>query len=252
MNNFWTTINDSDESLQGKGGFGKFGLNENCHITKCAFNGNAGKDNSPANAFDIEININGNTMNRRLFEPNRIFDSKGNELTDTNSPEFMQAAIATINALKGVIVHAIKSLGVTQEAIDKALVTPPNNFMEFCMRLQSLIPANYQEIPVDVFLEYQWNISPNQSQTYLEIPKNLKGGRFLCPHINPVGSWHEDKSNGLKYVDDQGNIHPFTRNQNYMESNKAIQQKDTDTVSATDVISNVANQAQTTATKSIW
>ena len=49
-------VNDEDESLKGKSGGGKFGLNHG-NITKLEFTNTAGKDNGPGDAVDIWFQI---------------------------------------------------------------------------------------------------------------------------------------------------------------------------------------------------
>jgi hypothetical protein len=122
-------------------------------------------------------------------------------------------------------VHALKAVGVTQEAVDKVYANGITDFVDFAKKMLVLLPDNYKTIPIDFFLEYQWQISKNQSKTYPEIPKNMKGGRFLSPAINPVGKWTEHRTtDGLSYVDSHNNTHPFERNSNFMESAKGYEQ----------------------------
>ena len=122
-----------------------------------------------------------------------------------------------------MITHTLKALGVTEEQIMAKFAVPANSFAEFANNLVSLLPADFKTRPIDVFLEYQWNIADEQDRTFLQFPKNMKGGGFLCP-AQP-GVWKEERIDGaLSYVNQNGLKHPFTRDKNYMESNKAIQQ----------------------------
>lgn len=229
------SINDTDESLKSKSGGGKFGLNTG-FITKVAYIADAGADGTPGDAVDIIAQTGEKEFRRRMFDVTRVYGKNG-ELTDTNSPEYIKKYNEELTQTLAVIIHAVKTLGVTQAQIDAALAVPPANFADWAKIITSLVAPGYEKRPVDFFLEYQWTIKGENDRTYLEIPKNMKGGRFLAPHVAPVGKWNEQKSwttknaegvttthAGLAYVDDMGNVHPFTRDVNYMESNKAIQQ----------------------------
>lgn len=257
-------INDTDESLKGKSGGGVFGLNEAVNITVLEYNGNAGKDGAEADAVDITVTVGDREMRRRIYNVTRVFDNKNNELTDPNSQEYIKIYNANMSQAMAVVVHALKAVGVTQEQINAALATPPADFKGWAQIVTALKPADFATRPVDAFLEYQWVISDDQDRTFLEVPKNMKGGRFLAPALAPVGEWKEEREwvetkqdgtsqniKGLRYVDTAGNVHPFTRNQNYMESNKAIQQ--TEGQAAVTGISQAGNGAAPTgAPKSTW
>ena len=94
---------------------------------------------------------------------------------------------------------------------------------------------------------YKWNIQEGNERTFLQLPKNMKGGRFLSPTIAPVGAWEEiNDADGLRYVDSAKNEHPFTRSENYMKSNKAIQQIEGEEAETTEAM------AGNTATQSKW
>lgn len=225
-------IDDNDESLKGKAPSGVFGLNTG-NVTKFAFNTNAGENNSPGNAVDISIKLGDREMNTRVYEVTRVYDRNNNQITDTESDEYIKGYNESSLQNMAVIVHAAKALGVTSAQLEAALATPKANFKEWAETVIGLVPANFAEQTVDVFLEYQWNISKDQTRTFLQIPRNMKGGRFLCPSIAPQGSWEEEREwvdekgkevKGLRYKDKGGNIHPFTRSQNFMESPKAYLQ----------------------------
>lgn len=228
-------VNDTDASLAGKSGGGKFGLNIG-RISKVEYVGDAGKDKTPGDAVDIITVIGEREFRRRMFDVTRVYGKNG-ELTDTTSQEYIKKYNEELAQTMAVVVHAIKSLGVTQDQINAALAAAPTSFADWAKIVTSLVAPGYDARLVDVFLEYQWTVKGENDRTYLEVPKNMKGGRFLTAHVAPVGKWNEKKNwtvkdadgvevahSGLAYIDDAGNIHPFTRSENYMDSNKAIQQ----------------------------
>lgn len=212
----------SDDTSPKEGG-GKFGLNHG-FITALEYNPNAGANNSPADAVDITVTVKGKEFRSRVYDVTKSLYDNNNQLIQPDEPTYKDLYDKEIKERLKVIVHSIKSLGVTEDQLKESLKTPPETFKEWAQIVCSLVTD--MSNPVDVFLEYQWEIKGENDKTYLQLPRNMKGGRFLCPAVKPVGKWQESLTDGLKYFDNDGNIHPFTRNTNYMESNKAIQQFD--------------------------
>lgn len=224
MSNFvFGAVNDADESLKSKSG-GSFGLNQG-HITKIEFNPNAGKDGAAANAVDIVVQIADREYNRRIYETTGALYGANNALVQPGEDGYDELYATDMKQKTAVIIHAVKATGVTQQTIDATFATPATSFTDWAKKVIALVPPNYKSLSVDAFLEYQWEIKEGQDRTYVEVPKNMKGGYFLIASVKAVGSWKEQRdSDGLKYVDDAGNVHPFDRNLTYMESNKANQQ----------------------------
>lgn len=217
-------VDDTSEDLQSKSG-GKFGLNTGAFLTKFELNEKAGKDGAQGEALDVTIQIGDRDFNTRIYPTTKVFDKKGNEITDTSSVEYRKAYNEDWKQKNAVIVHILKSV-TTEDAIKRAFGVQINSFKEFIQIAQGLIPANVKSLPLDVFLEYQWQASSGQDRTFLQLPRNMKGGYWVIPMQNPVGgTWKEVRDDkGLHYVDAQGNVHPFKRDTNFMESNKAKQQ----------------------------
>lgn len=219
-------INDTDESLKGKSGGGKFGLNTGV-ISKLEFNDKAGKDGADANAVDITFKIGDREYRMRLFDSTgKPLFNKKNVAVNPGEEGYDRLYFEDMGTKIAVIKHALKAVGVTQEMLDKVSASlDPNNITEGIKTLCSLVPAGYETRPVDGFLEYQWNIAEEQDKTYPTLPKNMKGGRFLTASVRPVGEWTEVRDEqGLKYVDAAGNVHPFDRDKSFMEGNKGTQQ----------------------------
>jgi hypothetical protein len=210
-----------------------FGLNQGAaKVTKFEWINNAGAGGAEGEALDIQITIEGQErpVSKRMFPIKKAFlPDNGGEIIDPAHPAFKKA-VAEFNA---IIIHIMHCF-VPEDVLRTALGTPIANFKEFCKVLVSLLPAKFEEIPLDVFAQYQWGIKTDNKMTYLEFPKKMSYGRWICKEVKPVGSWKTVKindpetstPNALKYVDDQGNIHPFVRNGWYMNSNFANQQKD--------------------------
>lgn len=216
-------VNDNDESLKSKTG-GKFGLNS-AFITKVEYNPNGGTDGAAADCVDITVAVGDKEFRSRIFDATgELF--KGEDKVQPGEEGYQAVYESEMMQRMAVITHAIKAVGVTDDQLKQALATPPTDFKGWAEIVTSLVPDNFSTRPVDVFLEYQWNIKGDNDRTFLQLPANMKGGRFLSPAVTPnVGTWTEVRdANGLHYVDDAGNKHPFDRSANYMEGNKANQQ----------------------------
>tara|TARA_R110000796_G_scaffold118353_2_gene231962 strand:- start:15007 stop:15819 length:813 start_codon:yes stop_codon:yes gene_type:complete len=257
-------VDDTDKSLKGKSGGGKFGLNHG-FITKLEHNALAGKDNTAGDAVDITFMVGEKEFRRRIYDVTRVYDNKGEQIEDEDSPEFIKGYNENMKQGMAVIVHAIKAVGVTQEQINTALRTPPTSFAGWASVVTGLIPESFASVMVDGFLEYQWKIADDRDRTFLELPKNMKGGRFLSPSLVSSGPWVEQNSwedtdkdglvkagSGLRYVDTAGSVHLFSRDSSYIESPKGTQQIDgQDTTAA---VTGAANTGMPTGApkKSAW
>jgi hypothetical protein len=218
-----------------------FGLNSgNVLLTKFEYTANAGKDGAPGEAMEIVFNIDGKEKSARKFAVGMAYAkdpiTKAQiEVTDPNHPAFKQAQ----NELSAVLVHIVGCF-VPKEQIKTALSVQIQSFKHYCHILSTLLPANFATIKLDAFAQFQWSISGEQKRTFLEFPKNMKHGRWLSVHIPPVNVWEKqqklnasDSETALRYVDADGNVHPFSRNGWYMASNFATMQKEVESAGAT-------------------
>lgn len=222
------SVKADDKSLVSKGS-GVFGLNTG-NIVKFEYTDKAGQNETEADAVDIHIMVSDRSYNTRLYLSPTVKNNKNEEVNpgdETYEEEFER----TYTQVIAVIKHVLGSLGIKTEQIEKSTdllaeqETPIKTVVEFVKILIGLVPTNYKSIPVDIFLEYQWNIGKDQDRTFLTVPRNMKGGSFICPKMTPKGEWTEVRDEeGLHYVDNEGNKHLFNRNSNYMDSNKAKQQ----------------------------
>lgn len=221
-------IDDNDESLRSKSG-GKFGLNPGVFITKFEYNPNAGKNEELADAIDIHIQVGDREYRSRIYDITDTVYGKSNQQIAKGEEGFIEAYNSDMRQRRAVIIHTAKALGVTDEILKKALTSVPANFVEWAKIVTALPSEESYSRPVDVFLEYQWEIPAGENITYLQVPKNMKGGRFLCPSITTDGEWEaqDDGKGGLVYKDGANKEHPFTRSADFMTSNKAIQQGQT-------------------------
>lgn len=218
----FANVSDNDQSLLA-GGNGQFGLNQNCHLVKLEYNPNGGKDGTPTEAIDVTIEIDGKEYNMRMFVPNGTLKS-GNKDVNPGDPEYAKAYNNAMTQIVAVVKHIMKAIGIDETVINNN--SHANSISEWMRKMQNLIPATFNTIPLDVFLEYQWNIKEGQTKTYPTLPTNMKGGRFVCAHMNPVGSWKPviESDGSLHYEDNNKNVHQFMRTASFMNSNKGKQQ----------------------------
>jgi hypothetical protein len=172
----------------------------------------------------------------RKFKVTKAFGKNNVEITDPKSPEF-QKELKEFNAS---ITHVLRCFK-TEEEIKAALTSAPiANFKDFCKITMSLLPKDYEKVPLDIFFNWQWSLKGENTRTFLELPKKMSYGKWLCKAIPPQASpetkgepqWkavvYDDPTSSmpiaLKFVDDAGNVHPFTRNGWYMLQNFAKQQ----------------------------
>lgn len=157
-----------------------------------------------------------------MFPVTRAYDDDGNEVVDPRHPAF-QKSMKDFNA---VITHILKAF-VTEDDIRNTFSVPIAGFEQYCSVAASLLPAGYNDMLLDIFSQYQWEIGENSDRTWLHLPKNMKHGYWLTRHVIPVGDWKERVLNGkLNYLDDSSNVHPFERSKWFMESNFARLQKE--------------------------
>lgn len=242
-------VSDEDEDLKSKGSYAKFGLNTGT-ITKFEYNPNGGSGGAEADCLDIEITIEEKAFRTRLYPVTKVFGKNG-EITDTNSPEYKKNFEIAQKTLKGIITHYLKVFYTEEElktSLNQVFPTTVDFFKFVAQGIQKAIAAKGPE--VDVFLQYQWNIASGQDRTYLELPKNMKDGSFICKPIVPVGEWKELRNEeGLSYVDNAGNIHRFRKPKEFLESNKGKQQKNDSSTPAGDAA--ITGQAPA-ATGTTW
>jgi hypothetical protein len=208
-----------------------FGFGLNAGVTtlkKFEWIHNGGKDGAEQEALEIIFTINGTDKSYRKFPVTQGFGKNKEAITDPNAPEFKEA-VQTFNSVVTHILHCF----VDTEVLKKAMNVPINSFKQFCTIAASLLPKNFNEIKLDIFMQYQWQLRDGQTRTYLEIPPSMKNGKWLTPAIPPVGEWKEvrkkdptdNDQKALIYIDEAGNIHPFTRYGRYVNGNLANQQK---------------------------
>lgn len=220
------------------GNFGK------TFMTKFEWGDMFGKKNddgtpTPGEALDIVFNINGTDKSMRMFPVIKAFDDNNQEVTDPTNPAFITAQ-KVFNQICTQVMKCFIKEEELKAAIQKWATGGTITFKSFCGLLMSLLPKNYKEIPLDIFMQFQYNIKGDNKATYLEFPKKVSYGKFVVAAVKPTHIWTEVRNTEeLFYIDttsemiaanpnivNTANRHPFTRNKWFLESNFANQQKE--------------------------
>ena len=208
---------DSGDLAPGKQG-GKFGLNTGAFITKFEFNSNAGKDGAAGDAIDLTVQVGEREYRHRFFPITKVFAKEGGEITDVSSNAYKEALKKELDQFNAVIADIVACF-IPREDLKAALATPIPTFKDYANIVTRLVQStpNWQKKPVDVFLQYQWAPTGDNDKTYLELPKNVKQGSFLIASQGE-GFKEEKTATSLKYVKEDGTIHPFKRGEWFLES----------------------------------
>lgn len=236
--NIWGAYqDDQDQSLKIKAydGF-VFGLNQKVLLTRVEFStltGSGGTEGEPA--LLIFFKQGEAEINTRIYKPGNKVYYGGKEYTDKNNENYKKGLAEAIKSIKAFFTHLLKSVDRTSDEITTA-ISSATSFESLAKIVSTLCTdAINSKKPLDIFLHYQANIKGSADKTYLEIPTSLNFGSFFNSHIVPVGEWKEEreweeegkKVKGLRYVDNNNNVHRFTRDENYTKSKRANQQTST-------------------------
>lgn len=205
------------ESLTNNDEKWNFGLNQNCSLKEFSLN----KEDDDNWYINIIVGKNNNDDIRpitcRLYELKQVYDKNNNIVTDQNSDVFKKE----LNGFSQTLIHWLSKF-VSLDKLKTELTEMSQR--EFLSKCVELMPTNYSNTNIDIFLQYQWNISGTNTVTFLELPKRLKGRAFVS--LSSGKEWEELRENGLKYIaKDTNEEHPFKRNKWFMESNFAIRQE---------------------------
>jgi len=204
----------------------QFGLNKGVKLVKFEYITNAGKDGAEGEALEIVFDINGTEKSYRKFPVIKAFGKNQEEITDPNAPEF-KAAMKELNATITHIMHCFVADDVYKAKISR----PFSGFKEFCTVVAGLLPTNFATKKLDIFLQYQWQITGQNNRTFLEIPKKMSYGKWLCPSIAGTFTEHrmenpkDTEGKALYYVNESGVEHLFVKNGWFINSPFATQQK---------------------------
>jgi len=211
---------DNDEALKSKSG-GKFGLNQNVKVE----NFDVITSDDGTEFIELDLKIGDKVYSRRYYNLGDKLKYKGREYP-AGTEEYMIVAKRRAKDFTGTMTHIFKALGVPVENIKEAVKDGARNFVEYFKKLKTVLPENYKDIPVDVFLQWQYRIKEGQDTTFLELPYGMADGYWISRHVEPVGEWKEEiTSEYIRYIDDAGNEHPLKKDKSFVNSPKAKRQE---------------------------
>lgn len=210
-----------DSSSVGPGkASGKFGLNQGVFVTKFEYNPNGGKDGAAQDVIDLSVQVQEKEYMIRFFPVSKVYAKEGGgELTDPSTQEYKDQYAKEVALLSATLSDIVKAF-VSEEDLKLALATPINSFADYAKILERLVKSvpNWQKQAVDIFLEYQWKPTGSNTRTFLTLPKNVKQGTFICKAIPGVTFKEERTDTHLKYIAEDGSLHPFKRTKWYVEN----------------------------------
>jgi len=218
---------EDDESTQSNPAL-VFGINEKVRLTGFE----KVQDEDGSSYLNVTFTAqNDETKSKRYYEVTKTYRDNV-EITDPKDP-----AIIEDRKKQGACITHIVSKFVDKDTFrSMPRAKSWDDYLDNLVELLNTHAPNYAEKELDLFAHLQWTIGKKTNRTWPEIPKNMKQGPWLCEHVEPVGQWHEvrndeasDNAFGIKYVDDEGNQHPFTRSGWFVRSNYAnVQTKEED------------------------
>lgn len=211
---------DSASVAPGKEG-GKFGLNQGI-VTKFEYNPLAGAGGTAGDAIDLTIKVGEKEFMKRFFPVSKVYAKKnGGELTDPSTEEYKIAHKEAMDVFNATLSDVVLCF-VDKADLMAALAHPIADFKAYATLLQRLVqssPAWIAKAPVDVFLEYQFKPSGENTRTFLTLPKDVKHGSWIVKHQG-AGFVEDRTTTHLRY--NLGDIqHPFKRGEWYLGSNFA-------------------------------
>lgn len=211
-----------EEVKQGGNGANlKFGLNQKVFLKSFAFNPSGGANGTASNVADITLLVGGKEVRTRVFEINMPKDRN----LVAGTPEYTEALNNDRKKMAAYLCSFVTCF-VTKEQLQQALSQPIASFESYIQVLSTAImrTPNWQNLPLDLFCQYQYSIAQGKEQTYLEIPKTVGYGSIICPHV--PGNFVEERTDTvLQYRDTvTGNLHPFQRSEFFLQQPSATKQ----------------------------
>lgn len=228
-----------DAEVVGTGGSSlKFGLNQKAkflgirYLQDCRKEEKIAEGGEPVEAIDLIFMVGETEISNRLLPVTKAYDAKGNESNDVK-------LIEAERKLQVAYINHFVSIFVKKEDIQQAFIKyKPSNYKALADMYINIMPKDYAEKDIDLFLQYGWKMAEGADKTYLQVPKpsTLKHGIIACEHV--VGKFKELRKQNpsdtdekaLQYIgEDAKTIHPFIRTGWFVNSNYAKQQKSAST-----------------------
>lgn len=195
--------NLSDVQVTG-GNFEQFGLNQGAMVTRFEVCPNGDGTLSPG--VRVCVQVGDSKFERRGYV---FFDSKFANTQDEKDSHHREV-MATLT-------HIANALGIPDAHIKSALEqSRPQSIMQYAQVVCGLCTTRVNQVPVDVFLQYQKKPGKD-GQAYAELPNSVRQGVFMVPATQ--GAWEKvQDASGLRYhrPGKPSELHPFQRNAYFM------------------------------------
>lgn len=181
----------------------------------------------------IKVNVEGKDFYSYVNEPEQSFTAGGKQINLTDE-KFKAAKKDAADTLMHVAQAFLSKEAITKLiSQDKAKAKEQGHsyeFYNFAKTIEQALPMNYQEKGLEVFLQWQWKPRKGYDRTFLELPSSVKHGPFMVAYQGKGYKWNLKNLEGLdykeinkikialSYVNEQGEVHPFTRSGWFMNS----------------------------------
>lgn len=188
---------DSNESV---GNYPEWGLNRFTFLNLKA-SSKIGKEKDRM-GIEIELKCKDGTFFASILGP------------DKNDGENEQKK--QLNASVGLISNIV-SLFKPEAEIVKVLGRKFNDWKEYMLAVNKLLPKTIPTKSYTVFLEWQWQVRSGKDKTYLQVPKNANG-RLIYSTVGIEGYKMVEVEDGIEYRNSEDIVHPIKRDGWYMNT----------------------------------
>lgn len=206
---------------------GKFGINLNATLVEIR------KETTPNRykMIKVIVRVGDTDYNGSIFinEKAVVFDDNGQRKELSKGQQGYGDALFNnykhnIAALK----HILKATGITEEEMNKKLsaITSKDDTLKALEILGKMCPKNTN---VDIFLQYQNKLSGNYTTKFLEVPVDMKGGRFISAPSGFDSVTEVKEGTKTLYANPEGTeFHPIYKEENFWEMNRSKKVNDED------------------------
>ena len=226
--------------------YGHFGLNEHVKLVTFQHVPATGKDLTGPEALKVEFLFAGEEepLPYYIYPVTQITYEDKEAGTKIEIKSYRECAndaqrkawMNEMNKLSGLLT-SILEVFMPRERVQASLSRPVSGFKAYIDLCATLLPKDFKQVPLDLFLQYKWTTTQKKDQegnltgeeaVYLEIPRTARQGLWLIKHREAQVQWKMKKldpentednvQQALWYEDAAGNIHPFKRSGYFIKS----------------------------------
>lgn len=188
----------------------QFGLNQGCTLKNVEY-----KTTEKGEFLQFIFNVGGGDTYFSVFPITKVYSrKKGEGELQKGHPDYqkrLEEEYANLNEFFTTILLAY----ITEEQLGK-LYEKVTDFKSMCVMTKKTIESNkdWENIKLDIFLQWQRKPSANQTRTFLEIDSfalsSIASNKFICKAME--GTFKEDRTKThLRYFNENGVEHLFKR-----------------------------------------